>query len=240
MSPNACKWHLGTRVRFVGTRNRGRIQIEYRDPEDLDSLLRHAAPRLTSPREASAARRVEAEISHGSAHCAQQRRVRAAIRPGSCRARVVLPIWLDPCRAVSGQRVLDPRIAVTLCVDAADLLVPPLAIWPIWRSTWPSSLSWAPWWSGRLAPGALPRSGRPAVVGGGLFHALWNSGSIVPTIGASAGVAGLIGVVTVGGWGGLLAGGLWLAAQVIGALAQGPAGAGPRRGVASSSCRSSR
>ncbi|MCY3896377.1 MAG: rhomboid family intramembrane serine protease [Chloroflexi bacterium] len=61
-----------------------------------------------------------------------------------------------------------------------------------------------------------------AVVGGGLFHALWNSGSIVPTIGASAGVAGLIGVVTVGGWGGLLAGGLWLAAQVIGALAQAP------------------
>ena len=33
------QWRLGTRVRFVGTRNRGRIQIEYRDSEDLDSLL---------------------------------------------------------------------------------------------------------------------------------------------------------------------------------------------------------
>ena len=33
------QWRLGTRVRFVGTRSRGRIQIEYRDPEDLDSLL---------------------------------------------------------------------------------------------------------------------------------------------------------------------------------------------------------
>jgi ParB family chromosome partitioning protein len=33
------QWRLGTRVRFVGTRNRGRIQIEYRDPEDLDALL---------------------------------------------------------------------------------------------------------------------------------------------------------------------------------------------------------
>lgn len=61
-----------------------------------------------------------------------------------------------------------------------------------------------------------------AVVGGGLFHALMNSGSIVPTIGASAGVAGLIGMITVGGWGGLLAGGLWLSVQVIGALAQAP------------------
>ena len=30
---------LGTRVRFLGTRKRGRIQIEYRDPEDLDVLL---------------------------------------------------------------------------------------------------------------------------------------------------------------------------------------------------------
>ena len=33
------QWRLGTRVRFVGTRKRGRIQIEYRDPEDLDTLL---------------------------------------------------------------------------------------------------------------------------------------------------------------------------------------------------------
>ena len=33
------QWRLGTRVRFVGTRRRGRIQIEYRDPEDLDALL---------------------------------------------------------------------------------------------------------------------------------------------------------------------------------------------------------
>lgn len=62
-----------------------------------------------------------------------------------------------------------------------------------------------------------------AVVLGGSFHALVNSGSIVPTIGASAGVAGLIGVVTVGGWAGLLAGGLWLSVQVVGALAQAPA-----------------
>ena len=61
-----------------------------------------------------------------------------------------------------------------------------------------------------------------AVTLGGVFHALLNSGSIVPTIGASAGVAGLIGVVTVGGWAGLLAGGLWLAVQVAGALAQAP------------------
>ena len=61
-----------------------------------------------------------------------------------------------------------------------------------------------------------------AVVAGGLFHAFWNSDSIVPIIGASAGVAGLIGMVTVGGWGGLLAGGIWLVAQVIGALAEGP------------------
>ncbi len=30
---------LGARVRFVGTRKRGRIQIEYQDPEDLDVLL---------------------------------------------------------------------------------------------------------------------------------------------------------------------------------------------------------
>ena len=30
---------LGTRVRFLGTRKRGRIQIEYRDPEDLEVLL---------------------------------------------------------------------------------------------------------------------------------------------------------------------------------------------------------
>lgn len=61
-----------------------------------------------------------------------------------------------------------------------------------------------------------------AVVAGGLFHAFWNSDSIVPIIGASAGVAGLIGMVTVGGWGGLLAGGIWLVAQVIGALAEAP------------------
>lgn len=33
------QWRLGTRVRLVGTRKRGRIQIEYRDPEDLDVLL---------------------------------------------------------------------------------------------------------------------------------------------------------------------------------------------------------
>lgn len=61
-----------------------------------------------------------------------------------------------------------------------------------------------------------------AVVLGGAFHALMNSGSLVPTIGASAGVAGLIGVVTVGGWGGLIAGGLWLAVQIIGAVARAP------------------
>ena len=57
---------------------------------------------------------------------------------------------------------------------------------------------------------------------GGACHALLNSGSIIPTIGASAGVAGLIGVVTVGGWAGLVAGGLWLSVQLIGALAQAP------------------
>ncbi len=62
-----------------------------------------------------------------------------------------------------------------------------------------------------------------AVVFGGTFHALINSGSMIPTIGASAGVAGLIGVVTVGGWAGLLAGGLWLSVQVVGAVAQAPA-----------------
>ena len=62
-----------------------------------------------------------------------------------------------------------------------------------------------------------------AVVLGGTFHALINSGSIIPTIGASAGVAGLIGVVTVGGWAGLLAGGIWLSVQVVGALTQAPA-----------------
>lgn len=61
-----------------------------------------------------------------------------------------------------------------------------------------------------------------AVVIGGTVHALLNSGSLIPTIGASAGVAGLIGVVTVGGWAGLLAGGLWLAVQIIGAAAQAP------------------
>ena len=61
-----------------------------------------------------------------------------------------------------------------------------------------------------------------AVVVGGASHALLNSESVIPTIGASAGVAGLIGVVTVGGWGGLLAGGLWLVLQVVGALAQAP------------------
>ena len=61
-----------------------------------------------------------------------------------------------------------------------------------------------------------------AVVLGGAFHVLMNSGSIVPTIGASAGVAGLIGVVTVGGWGGLIAGGLWLSVQIVGAVARTP------------------
>ena len=61
-----------------------------------------------------------------------------------------------------------------------------------------------------------------SVVFGGSVHALLNSGSIIPTIGASAGVAGLIGVVTVGGWAGLVAGGLWLSVQVIGALARVP------------------
>ena len=59
-----------------------------------------------------------------------------------------------------------------------------------------------------------------AVAVGGIFHALLNSASIIPTVGASAGVAGLIGVVTVGGWGGLLAGGLWLSVQLVGALTQ--------------------
>lgn len=62
-----------------------------------------------------------------------------------------------------------------------------------------------------------------AVALGGACHALVNSGSIIPTIGASAGVAGLIGVVTVGGWVGLLAGSLWLLVQAAGALAQAPA-----------------
>ena len=38
------QWRLGTRVRFVGTRERGRIQIEYRDPEDLDVLLEMLLP----------------------------------------------------------------------------------------------------------------------------------------------------------------------------------------------------
>ncbi len=61
-----------------------------------------------------------------------------------------------------------------------------------------------------------------AVAVGGIFHALMNSASLIPTIGASAGVAGLIGVVTVGGWAGLLAGGLWLSVQLIGVLTQPP------------------
>ena len=61
-----------------------------------------------------------------------------------------------------------------------------------------------------------------AVVAGGAFHAAMNSESIIPTIGASAGVAGIIGVVTVGGWGGLAAGGLWLLVQVVGVLAKAP------------------
>ena len=38
------QWRLGTRVRFVGGRKRGRIQIEYRDPEDLDTLLSMLLP----------------------------------------------------------------------------------------------------------------------------------------------------------------------------------------------------
>lgn len=38
------QWRLGTRVRFVGTRQRGRIQIEYRDSEDLDVLLEMLLP----------------------------------------------------------------------------------------------------------------------------------------------------------------------------------------------------
>ena len=38
------QWRLGTRVRFVGTRKRGRIQIEYRDPEDLGVLLEMLLP----------------------------------------------------------------------------------------------------------------------------------------------------------------------------------------------------
>lgn len=38
------QWRLGTRVRFVGSRKRGRIQIEYRDPEDLDALLEILLP----------------------------------------------------------------------------------------------------------------------------------------------------------------------------------------------------
>ena len=38
------QWRLGTRVRFVGTRNCGRLQIEYRDPEDLDTLLSMLLP----------------------------------------------------------------------------------------------------------------------------------------------------------------------------------------------------
>ena len=62
-----------------------------------------------------------------------------------------------------------------------------------------------------------------AVVVGGVGHALLNSGSIIPTIGASAGVAGLIGVIAVGGWIGLVVGGLWLSLQVVGAAAHAPA-----------------
>lgn len=38
------QWRLGTRVRVVGTRKRGRIQIEYRDEEDLDVLLEMLLP----------------------------------------------------------------------------------------------------------------------------------------------------------------------------------------------------
>jgi len=38
------QWRLGTRVRFVGTRKRGRIQIEYQDAEDLDALLSMLLP----------------------------------------------------------------------------------------------------------------------------------------------------------------------------------------------------
>lgn len=38
------QWRLGTRVRLVGSRKRGRIQIEYRDPEDLDTVLSMLLP----------------------------------------------------------------------------------------------------------------------------------------------------------------------------------------------------
>jgi len=38
------QWRLGTRVRFVGTRKRGHIQIEYRDSEDLEVLLSMLLP----------------------------------------------------------------------------------------------------------------------------------------------------------------------------------------------------
>lgn len=59
-----------------------------------------------------------------------------------------------------------------------------------------------------------------AVLLGGTAHALVNSESLNPTIGASAGVAGLIGVVAAGGWIGLVAGALWVVLQVVGALGQ--------------------
>ena len=59
-----------------------------------------------------------------------------------------------------------------------------------------------------------------ATVAGGLAHAAAQPQSLVPAIGASAGVSGLIGLVTLGGKAGLLIGGIWLGVQLAGALTQ--------------------
>ena len=59
-----------------------------------------------------------------------------------------------------------------------------------------------------------------ATVAGGLTHAAVHPQSLVPAIGASAGVSGLIGLVTLGGKAGLLIGAIWLGVQAAGALTQ--------------------
>jgi membrane associated rhomboid family serine protease len=59
-----------------------------------------------------------------------------------------------------------------------------------------------------------------ATIVGGLTHAAVHPQSLVPAIGASAGVSGLIGLVTLGGKAGLLIGAIWLGVQLAGALTQ--------------------
>ena len=59
-----------------------------------------------------------------------------------------------------------------------------------------------------------------ATVAGALTHASVHPQSLVPAIGASAGVSGLTGLVTLGGKAGLLIGAIWLVVQAAGALTQ--------------------